>query len=70
MALGFFVETLGKQDLAILQFNDRGVNPFAGRSDPCVPRPSGVKDQFPLREWRFAYTREEHIFKRTSSVFI
>src|ERR1700685_1546645 len=70
LALGFGVETLRKQVLAILQVNDRDVNPFVGRSGPYASRLLCVKDQFPLREWRMAYAWEVHILKRHSSVFI
>src|SRR5260370_9210779 len=67
IALRFCVETSRKQDLAILQVNDRGVNLIVGRSGPCLPRPSCVKGQFALREWRLAYAWEEHILKRHGS---
>jgi hypothetical protein len=70
IALSFCIETFRKQDLPVLQVNDRDVSPFIGRSRPSGPCPPCGYDQFAWRYWRFSYTWQEHILKGPGSTFI
>ena len=67
--LGFCVEASGKQDLAVIQIDDRHIELFITRFGPCVSSPL-LKDQFALRKRSLAYAWEERILKRTLAVFI
>jgi hypothetical protein len=67
--LGLCKEASGKQHLAVIQINDRNIDPLVARLGPSVSGES-LKDQLALRKWSLAYPWEEDILKPTVSLFI
>src|ERR1700730_18262238 len=70
MALCFYVDTTGKQDLAIRQVNDRHADALVVRPRPCVARSPCIENQVPLREWRRTFAWKKHIFKQLAALYV
>jgi hypothetical protein len=64
--LGLFIEASGKQGMVVSYVDNRDIDPFVTRLDPCASS-LPLKDQFALREWRAAFALEEHVLKRYGS---